>query len=66
MANGVVGMSGANARKIVGLAIKQEIGFAATHHLLMEEKLALLVVQVIQNLEFATRRVVQVRHYRIK
>ena len=66
MATGVVGTSGVNARKSVGLAIKHEIGFATTHQLLMEENPALPVVQVIQNLGFATIRVVQVRFYKTK
>ena len=54
MATGGVGASGVNARKTVGLAIKHEIGFATTHRLLMEEKLAHLMVQMAQNLGFAT------------
>ena len=61
MVTGVVGTSGVNARKTVGLAIKHEIGFATTHHLLMEEMLAQPEVQVAQNLGFATAMVVQVR-----
>ncbi len=66
MAIGVVGTSGVNARKTVGLAIKHEIGLATIRHLLMEEKHALPVVQVVQKLGLATMRVAQVRCYKNK
>ena len=66
MVTGEAGTSGVNAQKTVGSAIRHAIGFATTHHLLMEEKHALPVVQVIQSLVFATKTAVQVRYYKIK
>ena len=50
MATGVVGTSGANARKTVDLVTKHEVGFVTTQCRLMVEKIALLTVRVTQNL----------------
>ena len=66
MAAGVVGMSGVNARKSVGLVIKYEIGFATAQSLLEAAIIAMPMVLVIQNPKYATTKVVQVRQYAIE
>ena len=50
MATGVVGASGGSAQKTVALVIKHATGSATTRHLPMAGKIALTVIQVIQNL----------------
>ena len=58
-------MNGASARKIVGLAIKLGAGFATVQHQPMVADIALLMAQVVPNLEHATSKVAQVSYFAI-
>ena len=62
MGTGVIGTTGANARKTAVWAIKHGVGFAPIQRLLMAGKTALLADQMIPNQWCATIKGAQVSH----
>ena len=62
MAIGVAGESGLHAQKIAVLARRVELELVIALLLLMVEKIALLMAQIAQKVENATKRFAQVRY----